>query len=154
MNRLVHITLVLPLFVITACAALSGSREHYAVCSYDTVWEATVETMKGYSVTSQNKSNGTIETAWIEVEGKKRSFGIFGREGFGNLERARMTVSVKQIDDVSSVRVLENRQRWHARGGATQQAMKWWPVDPSEEVLQDVSDQLNAKLLEKGCHAS
>ena len=154
MNRLVHITLVLPLFVITACAALSGSREHYAVCSYDTVWEAAVETMTGYSVTSQNKSNGTIETAWIEVEGKKRSFGIFGREGFGNRERARMMVLVKQVDDVSSVSVLETRQRWHARGGATAQTAKWWPVEPSDEVMEEVTRMLNAHLKVKGCEST
>jgi len=153
-NGLKHITLVLPLFAITGCAELSGSRDHYVVCSYDTVWEAAVETMKSYSVTSQNKGNGTIETAWIEGEGKKQSFGIFGREGFGNRERARMTVSVKQIDDVSSVSVLETRQRWHARGGATAQAAKWWPVEPSNEVMEEVTRKLNAHLKEKGCEST
>lgn len=153
-NRLIRITLVLPLFALTACAGLSGSRDSYFVCSYDTVWEAAADTMKGYSVSSQNKSNGNIETAWIEMEGKKRPFGLFGREGFGNLERARMTVLVKRIDDVSSVSVLETRQRWHARGGATSQAAKWWPVEPSEELMDEVMGKVHARLKEKGCEGT
>ena len=107
--------------------------------------------MKGYSVTSQNKDIGTIETAWIEMEGKDRGFGIFNREGFGNRERARMTVSVKRLNDVSSVNVLETRQRWHARGGVTSQATRWWPIDPSEEAMEEVTGKLNSRLKEKGC---
>jgi hypothetical protein len=133
---------------------MSGSRDQYYVCSYDTVWEAAIDAMKPYSVTSQNKDKGLIETAWIEMEGKEKPFGIFGREGFGNKERARLNAKVKQDKDVASVSVLETRQRWHARGGVTQQALRWWPVDPSEEVLKDVTDRLNDRLQEKGCSAT
>ena len=138
----------------SGCATMSGSHDHNYVCSYDLVWNTAVDTVKGYSIASQDKDKGVIETAWIEMEGKERSFGMFAREGFGNRERTRLTVTVKRLDDVASVSVLENRQRWHARGGVTQQATKWWPVDPSEEVLQDISNQLNKKLQEKGCSAS
>ncbi len=145
---------LLPLFTLAACASLSGGQDQYFVCPYDTVWEATSETMKGYSVTSENKSNGTIETAWVEMEGKRRSYGIFGREGFGNRERARLTIAVKQDHDVSSVNVLETRQRWHARGGVSQQATRWWPIEPSEEVLEEITGKLNARLKEKGCAVS
>ena len=134
------------------CAALSGSREQYYVCSYDTVWDAALETMKGQSIATYDKEKGLIETSWLDVPPtSERSFGIFGREGFGNKERALMTVSVKRINDVASVSVLETRQRWHARGGVTQQALRWWPIDPSEEATDAVVDRLNAKLKVKGC---
>ena len=133
---------------------MSGSHDHYYVCSYDTVWDAAVDTLKAHSITSQDKDRGVIETAWLEMEGKERSFGILGREGFGNRERARLTVIVKSHNDVASVSVVENRQRWHARGGVTSPATKWWPVDPSEEVLQDMTTRLNNKLQEKGCSAT
>lgn len=149
-----HFALVLILWFLTACAALSGSRDHYYVCSYDTAWDAAIDTMKPYSITSQNKEKGLIETAWIEMEGKERSYGIFSREGFGNKERARLSAKVTQDKDVASVSILETRQRWHARGGVTQQATRWWPVDPSEQVMQDLTDRLNNKLQEKGCSAS
>lgn len=132
---------------------MSGGHDHYYVCSYDTVWDTALDTLKANSITSQNKQKGVIETAWIEMEGKKQPYGIFGREGFGNRERARLTAMIKRLDDVTSVSVLENRQRWHARGGITPQAMKWWPIDPSEEVLQDVFGRLDTKLLDNGCHA-
>ena len=148
-------TAILSLLLAAAgCATMGGSHEHYYVCAYDTAWEATVESTKGYSITSQNPANGTIETAWIEMEGSERGFGLFGRAGFGNRERARLTITVRRLNDVTAISVMEHRQRWHARGGATSQATKWWPVDPSEETLQNVSTRLNSKLLEKGCAAS
>ena len=134
------------------CAALSGSREAYYVCSYDRVWDAALETMKGHSVANYDKGKGLIETNWQEVPPtSERTYGIFGREGFGNIERARLIVTVKQMDDVASVSVLETRERWHARGGVTQQALRWWAIEPSEEVINGVVDRLNAKLNAKGC---
>ena len=146
--------LVLLGLVMQGCASFVGDHDQYFVCSYDTVWDTALETMKGYSINAQNKDKGTIETSWIEMEGKERTYGIFGREGFGNRERARMSVKVKQLNDVSSVSVLETRQRWHARGGVTQQALKWWPVDPSQESMDEVTKKLNSRLKEKGCETT
>ena len=147
-----RIALAAVAFLSVGCAALSGGHEQYFVCSYDRVWDAALETMKGQSIATSDKEKGLIETSWLDVPPtSERSFGIFGREGFGNNERARMTVSVKRMDDVASVSILETRQRWHARGGVTQQALKWWPIDPSEEATNAVVDRLNAKLKAKGC---
>ena len=147
-----RIALALFALLSVGCATLSGSREQYFVCAYDSVWDAALETMKGQSVSTYDKEKGTIETNWQDVPPtSERSFGIFGREGFGNNERARITLSVKQMNDVASVSVLETRQRWHSRGGVTQQALKWWAIEPSEEVMNGVVDRLNAKLKEKGC---
>ena len=147
-----RIALVVLALFSAGCAVLSGSREQYYVCSYDSVWDATLETMKGQSVSSYDKEKGLIETNWQDVPPtSERTFGIFGREGFGNNERARLTVSVKRMDDVASVSVLETRQRWHSRGGVTQQALKWWPIEPSEDATNEVVDRLNAKLKVKGC---
>lgn len=142
------------LLLTSGCATMGGSHDLYYVCSYDTVWNATLDTLKPHSITAQNKDTGTVETAWIEMEGAARGFGAFGREGFGNRERARFTAKVTQQGDVSSVNLLEIRQRWHARGGVTQQATRWWPVDPSEEALSDATNRLNTKILEKGCSVS
>jgi hypothetical protein len=149
---ILRIFMVVLVLLSTGCAALSGSREQYFVCSYDIVWDAALDTMKGQSISTYDKEKGLIETNWLDVlPTSERSFGIFGREGFGNNERARMTVSVKRMNDVASVSVLETRERWHARGGVTQQALKWWAIEPSEEVTNDVVDRLNAKLKVKGC---
>lgn len=147
-------TLGFSLLALSACAALSGGRDSSFTCSYDTVWDITADTMKGYSITSQDKETGTIETAWLEMEGKNRPYGIFGREGFGNRERARLTVSVKNAGAVSSVNVLEIRQRWHARGGATSQAARWWPIEPSEEVMDEITGELRRRLKERGCETA
>jgi uncharacterized lipoprotein len=147
-----RIALVVLALFSAGCAVLSGSREQYYVCSYDNVWDAALETMKGQSVSSYDKEKGLIETNWQDVPPtSERTFGIFGREGFGNNERARMTVSVKRMNDVAAVSILETRQRWHSRGGVTQQALKWWPIEPSEDATNEVVDRLNGKLKVKGC---
>jgi len=147
-----RLALVILALLSVGCAALSGSREQYFVCSYDIVWDATLESMKGQSIASYDKETGVIETSWLEVEPvSEQSYGIFQREGFGNKERARMTASVKRMDDVASVSVLETRERWHARGGVTQQALKWWPIEPSEDAIDAAVNRLTAKLKAKGC---
>jgi hypothetical protein len=133
------------------CASLSGSKDQFFVCSFDTAWEAALESVKDRLVQLQDKNKGMIETGWVEMEGKERAYGVFQREGFGNRERARMTIAVKPMNDVVSVSVLESRQRWHMKGGVTQQSTKWWPVDPSEEAEAAVVTRLNNKLKEKGC---
>ena len=135
----------------SGCAALSGSKDQFFVCSYDVVWDAALDSVKDQPIQVQDKDKGLIETGWIEMEGTERSYGIFEREAFGNRERARMTVEVKRLNDVSAVSVLENRQRWHLKGGVSQASTKWWPVDPSEKAKATVVNRLNTKLKEKGC---
>jgi uncharacterized lipoprotein len=136
----------------TGCASLSGAQDRYLVCPYETVWDVAAETMKGRPVKVQDKSQGVIETDWMEQEGAPREYGIFAREGFGSKERVRMTLLIKQINDVTSISLSENREIWHRKGGATQQATKWWPVEPSEESMATVLNRMNAKLKERGCH--
>lgn len=149
MRKLPHLLLISVL--LGGCASLSGSKDQFYVCSFDTAWEAALESMKDRPVNVQDKDKGIIETGWVEMEGKERAYGVFQREGFGNRERSRVTVAVKRLNDVVSVSVLENRQRWHLKGGITQQSTKWWPVDPSEEAEAAVVTRLNGKLKEKGC---
>lgn len=150
----VSILAILGALAWSGCASFSGSKDQFYVCSYDVVWDAALESVKDRPVQVQDKNKGLIETGWIEMEGTERGYGIFDREGFGNRERARVTVAVKKLNDVTSVSVLENRQRWHLKGGITQQATKWWPVDPSEETEAKVVERLSTKLKEKGCVAT
>lgn len=140
--------------IASGCASFSGSKDQFFVCSFDTAWEAALESVKDRPLQQQDKGKGLIETGWVEMEGKDRFYGVFQREGFGNRERARMTIAVKQMNDVVSVSVLESRQRWHLKGGVTQQATKWWPIDPSEEAEAAVVSRLNDKLKDKGCQTT
>jgi hypothetical protein len=138
----------------SGCATISGSNDQFFVCSYDVVWDAALESVKDRPMQVQDKDKGLIETGWVEMEGQERPYGMFNREGFGNRERARMTLAVKRLNDVTSVSVLENRQRWHLKGGITQQSTKWWPIDPSEAAEAGVVKRLNNTLKEKGCVVS
>jgi hypothetical protein len=62
-----------------------------------------------------------------------------------------MNVSLTRVNDITEVSALETRQRWHLRGGVTQQATKWWPIEPSEEAMTAVMNRLNTKLKDRGC---
>ena len=139
------------IFLLGSCASMSGSKDQYFVCSYDIVWDAALQSVKDQPIKSQDKSKGLIETGWIEMEGVERTYGIFDREGFGNRERARLTVAVKQMNDVTSVSVLENRQRWHLKGGVGQASTTWWPIDPSEKAEATIVNRVSTKIKEKGC---
>jgi hypothetical protein len=151
--RLGHAALV-GCLVWSGCASLSGSKDQFFVCSYDVVWDAALQSVKDRPAQVQDKDKGLIETGWVEIEGRERSYGAFQREGFGNRERARMTIAVKRLNDVTSVSVLESRQRWHLKGGVTQQSTKWWPIDPSEESEASVAGRIKSALNEKGCAAT
>jgi uncharacterized lipoprotein len=137
----------------TGCTSLSGMQERYLVCPYETVWDAALETMKDRPLMVRDKATGAIETDWMEMDAAVRSYGMFGREA-SHRERARMTLYVKKMDDVTSVSLSETREVWHRKGGVTSQATKWWPVDPSEEAMAAVLNRLNAKLKERGCSPS
>ena len=132
---------------------MAGVQERYLVCPYETVWDAAVDTMKDRPITVKDMAGGMIETDWMEMDAAVRSYGMFGRDA-SHRERARMTISVKQLNDVISVSLSENREVWHRKGGVTSQATKWWPVDPSEETMAAILSRLNAKLKERGCSPS
>lgn len=132
---------------------MAGVQERYLVCPYETVWDAAVDTMKDRPITVKDMAGGMIETDWMEMDAAVRSYGMFGRDA-SHRERARMTISVKQLNDVTSVSLSENREVWHRKGGVTSQATKWWPVDPSEETMAAILSRLNAKLKERGCSPS
>lgn len=132
------------------CASLSGAQDRYLVCPYETVWDSALETMKDRPLTVRDKATGAIETDWMEMDAAVRSYGMFGREA-SQRERARMTLYVKKMNDVTSISLSETREVWHRKGGVTSQATKWWPVDPSEEALAAVLHRLNLKLKERGC---
>lgn len=131
------------------CASLE--KKSYVVCPYDTVWDAASDTMKSFPVRVREKDKGVIETAWSDMASAERGFGIFQRNAFDNKERARMTLTLNRLNNVTKVVVSEERQRWHVRGGVTQQALKWTPVEPSEEAMTAVMNQLNTKLENRGC---
>jgi len=133
----------------SGCALLGGVQESYVVCPYDKVWEASLETMKAGLIMVQDKNKGVIETAWVENPVVGRPYGAFGRNLEVDKERARMIVTLKRLDDVTSVGVNEVREHWGFRGGG--RIFQWIPVEPSDEAMTDTMKRINAKLKERGC---
>ena len=134
---------------LTACASTSGMQERFAVCSYDHAWEAALEAVKDRSITTHDKDAGLIETDWLEIPMTGRAFGILQRDVSDGKDRSRLTLTVKRLDDVTKVSVVEQRQRWVFRGGS--RLFGWASTDPSPEVMLDIQRRLDSKLKEHGC---
>ncbi|WP_447974139.1 hypothetical protein [Nitrospira sp. Kam-Ns4a] len=131
------------------CSSLGGIETHYVVCPYEKAWEAALATTKDRPIRVQDKTQGLIETDWVEVPAISRPYGFFGRDLGNDKERSRMIVTVKALDDVAVVGVNEVREHWGFRGGA--RLFQWMAVEPSEQAVAEVMKRLNANLKERGC---
>lgn len=135
------------------CAFLSGQDlivDRYMACPIDSVWNSSLETLKAYPVTKKDKSNGVIETGWrVEyVEGAK--YGLFQREGMGDKERSQLTLTMKPLDsNAVRLQIAERRQHWGFRGGA--RLYDWYPVEPSQQAVNHILNNLTEKLEAEGC---
>jgi len=141
----------LPLLV--GCSMLSGpslTTERYMACPLDSVWKGALKALEHYPVTVKDKFAGLIETDWRIQPVAGRPYGLLGREGLGDKERSRLTLSVKPIQEgVVALKLTERRHHWGFRGGA--QIYKWYPVKPSQKALNKIVHQITAQLNQEGC---
>ena len=146
-----------PLFLIattflglqTGCSTLGNVQERYIACSYEQVWETSVDTINQFPISVQDKDAGILETEWMETAVQSRPYGLFSREGLPEKQRARTRVELTPHKDVTTVRVSERREHWGFRGGA--RIYKWFPIEPSEESLQQFLNNLLTPLEKQGC---
>lgn len=144
-----YLSLLLTILLLTACAAMNGMQQQFAVCSYDHAWEAARDAVKDRSITRQDKDKGVIETAWLEIPMPGRTYGALQRDMGNSKDRSRITLTVKRLDDVVKIGFVEERERWVFRGGS--RLFGWASTDPSEEVMNDVQRRLDSKLKVHGC---
>lgn len=147
--------LLVPLLLIESlggCAMMSGMQHRYAICSYDHAWDAAVDAVKDRSIDTKDKDSGLIVTHWLEIPMPGRTYGAFRRDVTDSRDRSRLTLEVKRLDDMTRISFVEERQSWGFRGGA--RLFGWIPTDPSEEVLRDVQNRIDAKLNAQGCTVS
>lgn len=141
------------LLLASGCASLTGTVppvERYLACPQNSVWEGALETLQPYPVIEKNQEKGLIETDWREQPVQGRPYGLFSRDGLGDKERSRLTLSLKPIQSgVVHIQLTERRQHWGFRGGA--QIYKWYPVEPSQAELNSIINQLTARLDKEGC---
>lgn len=148
MTRRFSILFLLPV-ILTACAAIEGMQQRYAVCDYDHAWDAALDAVKDRSVVTKDKETGLIVTGWLEIPMPGRTFGALQRDLENSKDRSRLTLTVKRLEDVAKISFAEERQRWAFRGGS--RLFGWAATDPSEEVMLYVQRRLDAKLKEHGC---
>ena len=138
--------------LLAACASTSGMQQRFAVCSYDHAWEAALDAAKDRPISTKDKGAGLIVTDWLEIPMPGRTFGAFQRQVTDSKDRSRITIVVKRLDDVTKIGFVEERQFWAFRGGS--RLFGWASTEPSEEVMRDVQNRLEAKLKEHGCPLS
>jgi hypothetical protein len=127
-------------------------QERSALCSFDRAWDAAVAAVKDRSADTMDKEAGLIVTQWLEIPMPGRTYGVFRREVSESKDRSRLTLKVKQLDDVARISFVEDRQSWAFRGGS--RLFGWVRTEPSDMVMRDVQKRLDAKLREYGCAVS
>jgi hypothetical protein len=141
------------LILLSGCSTLSGpslTAERYMACPVDSVWKGALEALEHYPITVKDQSAGLIETDWRIQPVAGRPYGLFGREGLGDKERSMLTLSVKPIQEgVVALTLTERRHHWGFRGGA--RLYEWYPVEPSQETINGIMNQLTATLDKQGC---
>ena len=144
-----YLSLFLILLLLTACSSMSGMQQRFSVCGYDHAWEAALEAVKDRAINTKDKDAGLIVTGWLEITMPGRAFGALRRDVADSKDRSRITLTVKRLDDVIKISLIEERQRWAFRGGS--RLFGWASTDPSDDVMRDVQSRLDAKLKEHGC---
>ncbi len=144
-----YLSLLLTVATVAGCASLGGVQERYAVCAYDQVWGASLDSLIDREVLVKDQENGQIETNWLEIPMPGRTYGALQREIVDSRDRSRLIVTLKRVRDVTKVSLAEERQRWGWRGGS--RMFGWIPTDPSNEMIRSVLMKLEMKLKERGC---
>ena len=144
------------LIACVVCVVVFGCttviKERYGTCPYETIWQVALDTMKGHSLTTQNKDKGIIETGWLNIPASERTFATYGWQTADKRERAKRNVLLTRENGAIEVSVLETRQRSVLRGEPSTKATKWWPIEPSEKSMNDIMKQINSQLKNKGCN--
>jgi len=146
-------SLLLATSLSLGCSAFSNTNlmaERYLACPMDSVWSSSLETLKAYPVTVQDKTQGLIETGWRVGYVEGRGYGLFQREGMGEKERSQLTLTFTPLEDsVIRLQLAERRQHWGFRGGS--RLYDWYPVEPSQQEMDHILSNLTKKLEAEGC---
>ena len=128
---------------------MGNVQERYIACSYDQVWEASLESLKAQPVATQDKDQGYIETDWVETPVAGRPYGAFQREGLQEKERVRTRLDLTLRKEVTVLRASERREHWGFRGGS--RIYQWYPIEPSEVALNQLLSNITNPLQRQGC---
>ena len=141
--------------LLCSCTSMSGVHTRDVVCSFDNVWEASLDAVKNRSVTVKDKERGRIETAWLEIPMPGRTSGASQEEVQDSKDRSRLILTVNRLDvehvirDIMRVFYVEERQRWGFQPDS--RLLGWAETVPSEDMWRDVRSRLDAALKEHGC---
>jgi|SRR3990167_6343531 len=136
---------VLGCLLLSGCMTLAEKPAAYSSCSFDQVWDAAILTIADVQFETINKTAGTLETQWVEVEASTRA-GAFQREV--NKERLKYVVEVKRDGTETVATVLQLREEWSPMGVRMRQ---WRGVPGNAAEEQAVAAAIAKRLKEKGC---
>ena len=131
--------------MLSGCMTLAGQPTAVSSCSFDQVWDAAILTIADVQLETINKTAGTLETQWVEVEASTRA-GAFQREV--NKERLKYVVEVKRDGAETVATVLQLREEWSPMGVRMRQ---WRGVPGNAAEEQAVAAAIAKRLKEKGC---
>ena len=136
---------VLVCLLLAGCMTLEGKPTAVSSCSFDQVWDAAILTIADVQLETINKTAGSLETQWVEVEGS-RPAGFFQRDV--NKERLKYMVEVKRDGAETVATVLQLREEWSPMGVRMRQ---WRGIPGNSREESAVAAAIAKRLKERGC---
>jgi hypothetical protein len=130
---------------LAGCQSSSPLSTADSSCSFDQVWDTAISSLQGAQLQSADKTNGHVETAWLEVSSKGRA-GLLQREV--GKERVRYIITVRPEGKGARATVQQLREDWSPMGVQMRQ-WRAMPADAGEEAA--LATEIRRRLTEKGC---
>lgn len=137
--------ILLVILTSPACTTLGNTPAASSPCSFDQVWDTSIVALADFQLHTANKTEGVLETGWVEVEASTR-VGAFQRDV--NKERLKYVVEITRDGAGATATVTQLREEFSPVGVRSRQ-WRGAPGNPSEETA--VVAEISRRLKEKGC---
>jgi hypothetical protein len=130
---------------LAGCQSISPLSKADTSCSFDQVWDTAIASLQGAQLHAADKTNGLVETAWLEVSSKSRA-GLLQRDV--GKEHVRYIIRVTPEGKGARATVQQLREDWSPMGVQMRQ-WRAMPPDAGEEAA--LATDIRRRLTEKGC---
>lgn len=134
-------------FFISGCAGWTNAPRVATSCSPEDTWSVALASLQEFELQRIDKSNGVIETGWINVHNPKTATGgVFQRSM--NQERARFILNITPEKSGSQITVKQIREFWSPQGV---QSRSWRQIPAHEEQERQLAARIQNRLKRQAC---
>ncbi len=146
MNRLLLI-LYAGLFFTAGCVGWTNAPTVTTTCSPEDTWSVALSSLQEFELREIDKSNGVIETGWVNVHNPKTAAGGLFKRSM-NQERARFILNIAPEQSGSQISVKQIREFFSPQGV---QSRSWRQIPGHEEQERQLATRIQNRLKRQAC---